>query len=200
MTGHRLTAAGAASLAFNPSLWTGGFVVFLALHFEPTTGDRWIAAAVAFASLAVIPISILFLLRAGGRLSDLEMRIQPERGLVYRTCAVFYALGAAALFLLGATWQVWGLVALHVPYALVLEGCNRRWKLSIHTTGLAGMVGAAVLFFGFRGLPLAVVPVLGGWARWKVRAHTIGQLVAGATIGVLLTTGGLALIHLLVAS
>ena len=128
------------------------------------------------------------------------MRNRSEREIVYLACAGSYVLGAISLYSIGTAWPVWGLVALHVPYALVLAAANRRWKVSIHTVGLAGVFAAALVLFGIRALPLIGILVLGGWARWAARAHTLGELVGGATIGFLLTGCGLHLLRIVLTS
>jgi len=181
----------AISLALNPSLWGGVFVAFLAFRFEPTGGARWLAASLGFVFVALVPVGLLFALKAAGHLSDVEMRDQGERGAVYLACAASYTVGAIALYWLDATWPVWGLVGLHAPYALVLAALNRRWKVSIHTTGLAGLAAAGWVLFGAAALPLVVIPVIGGWGRWAARAHSLAELTWGAAIGFVLTGGGL---------
>ncbi len=190
--------AEAISFVLNPSLWTGGFLVLLAATFGPVGARRWVAAALGLTFTGLVPVGLLFVLNAKGHLSDVEMSIRSERGIVYKACAGSYAVGAAALYLVGAPWPMWGLVMLHVPYALLLAVLNRRWKVSIHTTGLAGMWAAALVLFGLNAWWLAIVLVAAAWARWAARAHTVGELTSGATIGFILTGGGLFLFRHLV--
>jgi len=197
MSAGRSRAAAAVSLVLNPSMWGGGFVAVLAAVFVPPGLVRWIAAALGLVFVAAVPVGLLFALKALGQLSDVEMRVRSERDVVYLWCAVSYGVGAVLLRLVGAAWQVWGLVALHVPYALVIAAVNRRWKVSIHTAGLGGVLAAGLVFFGMRASPLAAALLVGGWARWAAGAHTPGELAAGAAIGFVLTGGGLELLRLL---
>lgn len=188
----------ALSLALNPSLWGGGFVAFLAFRFEPVGASRWLAAVLGFLFVTIVPLGLLFILRAAGRLSDLELRNQNERETVYRGCAVSYVAGAAVLFFLGSTWPVWGLVGLHAPTSLVLAAANRGKKVSIHAAGLAGLATAGLVLFGFAALPLFALSVIGGWARWAAGAHSVAELLWGGAIGLVMTGGGLVGLRLLV--
>jgi hypothetical protein len=192
-----MRAAAVVSLGLNPSLWGGGLVAALAARFEPPGPIRWVAAALGFVTVAVLPIFLLFALKAAGYLSDVEMRRQDERGLVYAWCAAGYAAGALGLQALGVTWPVWGVVALHAPYALALAALNRYVKVSIHAAGLAGVATAGVVFFGSCAWPLLSLPAAGAWARWSARAHTPGELMIGAAVGATLTGGGLTLLRCL---
>ncbi len=192
--------ADAVSIACNPSLWGGGFVAFLALRFGASGGGRWLAAALGFAFVGAIPVALLFVLRAMGRLRDVEMGVRAERSLVYAACAVSYAVGAMLLSLAGAAWPGWGVVAAHVPATLVLMALNRRSKVSIHAAGLGGILAAGLLVFGAAAWPLALVLGAGAWGRWAAGAHTPGELVLGAGVGLLVTGTGLVLVRYLVGA
>lgn len=167
----------------------------LALRVEPPGTTRWLAVAIGAAALAVVPVASLFVLRRMGHLSDVEMRRRDERGVVYVTCAAAYAAGALALIGIGASWPVWGVVALHVPSTLLLAVLNRALKVSIHATGLAGVAAAGLVCFGWHAWPLALVAVAGCWARWSAGAHSPRELIVGAVSGIVLTGGGLELLR-----
>lgn len=199
MTAHADLAGSAkvVSLMANPSLWAGGFVVFLALYFEPSNLGRLGAASVGFASLSAVPIALLFVFKRAGLLSDIEMTKRPERGIVYGAAIGSYTIGALLLFLADAPWPVWGIVAVHVPASLILAVLNRWWKVSIHSAGLAGILAAALMLFGAAAWPLAFVVVIGAWARWAAGAHTVAELAMGAIVGATLTATGLHAAYLL---
>lgn len=200
MTAGWARTAKIVSLMLNPSFWTGGFLVFLAVRLEPAGLKRWLFGGLALTFTALVPIGLLFVMKAKGLLSDVEMSVRSERDLVYRACTVSYLVGATALFAAGAPWPMWGLVALHVPYSLLLARLNQRWKVSIHTTGIAGILAAALVLFGTGALPLVLSLIAAGWGRWAAGAHTLGELISGAAIGFVLTGGGLVLIQLLLAA
>jgi hypothetical protein len=192
LSGSRTDRATRVSLALNPSVWDGAFAAFLALRFAPSPRAAAAYAGLAFLSVAAVPVGLLFVLRAAGRLSDVEMRDRGQRRLVYLACSASYAAGGAALWALGAPWPVWGIVVLHVPIALVLAALNGLWKVSIHTAGLAGLAAAGLVLFGMPAVPLAALPLLGGWARWEAGAHTAAELVLGAVVGFVTTGAGMA--------
>lgn len=199
MSAGRLRTADLVSIALNPSAWGGLFVAFLALHFEPPGAERWVAAVLGFAVVAAVPVGLLFLLKAVGRLRDVEMRDRTQRGVVYLACAGSYAVGAATLAAIGSSWPVWGLVAVQTPEALALAWVNRRWKVSIHSAGLAGVLAAALVLFGDKALVLAPLLFAGAGARWAAGAHRWVELALGAVIGFSLTWGGLCALRWLAA-
>ena len=62
-----------------------------------------------------------------------------------------------------------------------------RWKISIHTTGLSGPVGALILLLGPLGALFGLLfPVL-IWSRVYLKKHTMAQAIAGGVQGFFLT-------------
>jgi hypothetical protein len=122
-------------------------------------------AALSVLFTTIIPVSLLFILRARGWLSDLEMSVASERERDYLLCAAGYGIGAGLLGVLGASWPIWGLLGLHVPNTLALVIFNRRLKVSIHTMVLTSLAVAGVMFFGKTAAPLALAVPVSAWAR-----------------------------------
>jgi hypothetical protein len=174
------------------------FFVLLAWRFEPTTAAQLQAAVAAVTFATLLPIASLFVLVRAGRLSDVEMRVRSERDVVYAVCLASYALGTVVLLRLGTTWPVWGFMALHLPNTVVLGLLNRRWKVSIHTTVIAGLCAAGLVFLGAAALPMLVLLPLAAWARAATGAHSWQELLAGVVLGGIAVPAGIACLRLLV--
>ncbi len=190
MTRRPLRGPEVVSLVLNPSLLTGVFFVILAIRFEPES-RRWELAGWAVLFATVLPITSLFVLRARGLLSDVEMRVRSERQTVYAVCALGYAAGAGLLASMHAAWPLTGLMTLLLPNALLLLLLNRYWKVSIHATTLAGLATAAVILFGPGAFPVIGLVPLAAWARWAAGAHTPGELLVGGGLGTVSAVLGL---------
>ncbi len=185
------------SLALNPSILTGFFFCALAAKYESPGAERTVHAFLSVIFASLIPVGLILLLKARGKLSDIEMSIRSERDRVYLYCASGYAVGAAILLFSGASWPLWGFMALHVPNTLVLLGVNRWLKVSIHTMILTGLYAGNLMFFGAQTVWLGSIVLVAAWARWDAGNHTLSELICGAVIGGLLTSGE---IHLLKAA
>ncbi len=74
-------------------------------------------------------------------------------GVVFLACFASYLAGTVVLVLMSAPWQLWGLMALHLPMTGVLALLTRAWKVSIHAMVIAGLGSTGVVFFGPHGLP-----------------------------------------------
>ncbi len=176
------------SLVLNPSVMTGVFVCLVAAEFEAPGFPRVLHAALGFVFTSLIPVGLLFVLKDQARLSDIEMSVRSERELVYLLCALGYALGSGLLLITGASWQLWGLLALHVPNTLILMLLNRRLKVSIHTMVITSLWVAALMFFSGKMAPAGILIPAAAWARWKAGSHSIRELLWGMLVGGALTT------------
>lgn len=62
-----------------------------------------------------------------------------------------------------------------------------KWKISVHTTGMSGPVGALILLLGPIGAAFGVLYPLMIWSRVLLEKHTMAQAVCGAAQGFFLT-------------
>ena len=200
--GYRL--ANAVSYGLNPLVFPPIAFTLLDLHF----GAGWIEAGwtfgVSLVFFCLVPLVYVMGMIRAGRTESLEVRERSARLGPLLVGIASYAVGA---LLLAVTVEgpalpiIVAFAALFPVNTAVILLINTRWKISLHMTSLAGFVG--VLLFTaltiWRDLPADVeaaltlatvgplvllVPLL-MWARVRVGAHTVGQVVAGAAFGLL---------------
>jgi hypothetical protein len=196
----RLRASDVVSLVLNPSLLTGVFFCVLATKVEPLGVQQPAMGLLAFVFATVVPVGILFLLKARGTLSDLEMSVRTERERVYALCAAGYAVGAALLYLAGASWQMWGLLAFHVPNTFLLAWMNRALKVSIHTMVLSYLWIASMYLLDPDTVSLGLLVPVAAWARWDAGNHSVRELLLGLWIGITLAPLEIAILRMALGS
>ena len=62
-----------------------------------------------------------------------------------------------------------------------------KWKISIHTTGLSGPVGALILLLGPIGAVFGIIYPMLIWSRVILNKHTLAQAITGGVQGFYLT-------------
>lgn len=62
-----------------------------------------------------------------------------------------------------------------------------KWKISVHTTGLSGPVGALILLLGPIGALFGILYPILIWSRVTLNKHTLAQAIAGGVQGFFLT-------------
>ena len=166
-------------------------VVALAVFGSLTTwhgwGQYWTCGLVGIGFYALVPGLTLALLKwRGGIMGDVYDPPPKVRERILLAGAACYVVGFGSLTLSAAPpVMLWG-GATFLGGALVVWLVDRRWKISIHASGVSGG-GIILLTTGGGELwpILAAVPLV-GWARLRLRAHTPAQVGAGMAMGAFL--------------
>ncbi len=187
----RLAAAPPARMArfvagaLTPANVVLALTAYLCARHASGTGEAvrwWLVVAV----LAVaVPYALLFWALRTGRVGDRQVVRRSQRP---------WLLGLVSICVAGAVVWLWlggAPPALAVTITAVLTGVvvvallTMRWKVSAHTATYA----AAVTVVGFEQPALAAVLALGiplvGWARVRAGRHSLGQVLGGAAVGIL---------------
>jgi hypothetical protein len=175
-----------ASLLLSPSLVWAAWVFAIAwtTDADPRADLRY--AALFVIAVCAAPVFFVSLMVRNGRISDLNLRESRERYIPYSIaiigglcCLIVYPQFDANPILYVVT-----LVSI-VKLALMLVG-TLFVHISFHAAGMASIVSATTLLFGFdQGLLFLPVLLLVSLARLVLSRHTPAQILIGALIGVL---------------
>ncbi|MFK4788163.1 hypothetical protein [Microbacterium sp. ZW T5_56] len=140
-------------------------------------------------AMAVAPYAATIWLARAGRVDGRFVADRRQRMPILLATLVVVMAGAVAVALLRAPSSLVWLSVVAVAALMIVTVITLRWKISIHATIAAFFAGLQVALFGPIGLIAIAVPLLVMWARYRLRAHTAGQLVAGAALGGALALG-----------
>jgi hypothetical protein len=164
------------------------FIVPLFSFYAPTgPGDISPLAStlIGIAFLSVLPsIPILLMARREGL--DFEVPEKSRRSIFFLLAILSYAAGA----LIYHTTDSRAMFALCIAYVIAtstITVINRFWKISVHTTGSAGLVTAMVWVLGPWMLPLFLLTMATIMVRMRMGAHDLKQLGAGAVLAIAIT-------------
>jgi membrane-associated phospholipid phosphatase len=176
------------SEVFNPLINPIVTFLILALGDEAQTTSKiflnWIVAITFASGLIFVYIAYLKQKRA---IDSTELIIREQRISPLTFAVLSYALGFGVLTMLNAPWLMRGLMFCYATNTMVVLMITRRWKISIHTTGIAGPLVALTYQFGWMLLPLYILIPIVGLSRVKMHRHTHLQVVAGGILGVAMT-------------
>lgn len=148
---------------------------------------------VVFIATFVFPVLSSILLLIMGRIRSLEMESPEERRVPYLLTAIYYSLGYYMLTTKVALPEQLNLVLLGANVSVVLTMLiNIKWKISAHTIGIGGLIGA-LLGFSYQLqvniinelILVFLIAGLIGYARLRLNAHTQAQVYAGYLVGFL---------------
>ncbi len=196
-----LRLANSLSYALNPFFLAPLLLAAILQHFGASGAETARVLTVGVIFFVLIPFAFIVWMLRQGRIETLEIRRRSRRTLPFSIgitsyVAALFALKAAAMT---AAALLAGIAACIAFNTLLILLINLRWKISVHTSALAGFVsmlffvahtswpeitqpsGLSLLNAGVYGL-LPLVPAL-MWARVRVGAHTPLQVTAGAVFG-----------------
>jgi membrane-associated phospholipid phosphatase len=172
------------STVCNPFLTSLALFVILAGARSNGVADFWVLLFNSAFFTSIAPMLFIFYLYATDRISDLDMSIRTERERVFIAFVVFYALGAADLWIIHAPAIMTASMAAYAVSTLIVQWITRYWKISTHALGITAPLVALTVLFGQRPAPFFVLIPLVGWSRVYLRAHTVLQVVAGTLLAV----------------
>ncbi len=149
-------------------------------------------AAIGWASLCllfgvIIPFLYVYFLFRKRRINDMHIPLKKNRIKPLMIACISYAAGLLALYLLQGPPFLKSIFAISVISTIILTIITYYWKISLHTSYITFVVITFHILFGRWMLPLILLVPTIGWARIKIKKHTIPQVVLGAGISTLTT-------------
>ena len=187
----KLKIAETVSTLTNPPIITIPLfvIICLTLSFGPNGFDvsKFIVLEVVslvFASLLPMAIILYWAKKLG---TDRDISNRGDRYTPLIVGIISYFIG----FLICMFFNLDGfLTALLLCYSVntgVVLVITTKWKISVHTTGLSGPVGALVLLLGPVGAAFGMIYPIVIWSRVLLKKHTLAQAITGGVQGFFLT-------------
>ncbi|MBD2328842.1 hypothetical protein [Alkalinema sp. FACHB-956] len=138
-----------------------------------------------FSSLIVF--GYVFYLKYLGVVKSTELVQREERIIPLTVALLSYALGYVLLTMLKMPLMLRGLMLCYAANTLMILIITRRWKISLHTTGIAGPIVALTYQFGLVMIPFYSLIPLVGLSRIVSQRQQVPQVVAGGLLGLVMT-------------
>ncbi|MBI2040657.1 MAG: hypothetical protein HYT16_01010 [DPANN group archaeon] len=138
---------------------------------------------VSFVPFFLIPFAIFIYLIKNKIISSHEGEQREERPVFFLITTIMWLISAGILYFFNAPKNLFALILSSAITAAIITFVTLRWKISVHTGVLAVFVAWALLVFGLPATPLLILLPISLWARYKLKYHTIAQLLAGIFVG-----------------
>lgn len=173
------------SVLFNAPMNAIYTLLVIYIRSEPSTPALHLLVGVLFAG--ILPMVVIYVMFRRGVISDIYASDRQRRLTPFLGALVCYAVGLAALISLGSPFVLVSLMACYFGNTLAMALISTRWKISIHAAGIAGPSSFLIrqIDAGLWPFSLLTIPIC--WARWRLKAHSVGQLAAGVVLTAALT-------------
>src|SRR5689334_13921723 len=182
----KLSLAKLISIVFNPII-----VAFFAPFFliYKTTHDMGLAIHWSLYTLVFLALLSLFVIIAVKKkiFSDMDVSRREQRSLMYIVGIIFNCTYLLSLFFLGAPKILYFLTIGIILGVAFLSVVNRKIKASIHVAAITALILPVAISYGsYYYLLLFLIPLV-VWARLKTKRHTLSEIIAGGSIGGILS-------------
>ena len=161
-----------ATLSFTP----GGFDLSKFIVLE--------VISLVFASVLPMAIILFWAKRLG---TDRDISNRSDRYMPLIVGIISYFIGFLICLAFGLDNFLTCLLLCYSINTGVVLVITAKWKISVHTTGLSGPVGALVLLLGPVGALFGIIYPILIWSRVLLKKHTMAQAIAGGVQGFFLT-------------
>jgi membrane-associated phospholipid phosphatase len=131
----------------------------------------------------VLPVVFIVLLRYRHQISDVHIPIREQRTVPFLVTIFCYALATVLLLWASGTGALTATMFCYTLTTIAVLIINFYWKISVHATGIGGPLAALTFVIGWWTLPFFLLFPIVGWARVHLKAHTLGQVLAGSLLG-----------------
>jgi len=166
---------------------TVAFLLLLSDSFLPLS-KYLVIVGITFSATVVLPALQVIIMKRRGQTSSLDIPEREVRINPFIKSAIIYGVALIFLWIIHAPQSVTILMWAYAFNTAVATIITKYWKISIHGMALGGPIaalGIVVSPFYFWCL-LLILPIT--YSRVKLNAHTTLQVLAGFTLGFILTT------------
>ena len=165
------------------------FIICLVLSFENGTfnfNEFIVLEIISLVFASILPMAII-LYWAKKLNTDSDISNRQDRFTPLIVGIVSYFIGFLVLLFLNIDNFLTALLLCYSINTGVVLLITFKWKISVHTTGLSGPVGALILLLGPIGALFGILYPLLIWSRVTLEKHTLAQAIAGGVQGFFLT-------------
>ena len=170
-----------------------GLFLFSYLRIMPMV-YKLIVLGIVYCFTILTPVVTIFLFRKINGFDIQELTERKKRYVPILLTIISYVFCLLMMRKLNIPWYMTGIILTALIVSVICMIVNLKWKLSEHMAGMGGVIGGLVSFsalFGYNPVAwlcvfILIAGVLGS-ARILLGHHTLGEVLGGFTVGLLVS-------------
>ena len=171
-----------------PVAISGPFIVLVALYHAHSLLAAMFYAGVTLFFLSFGPMVYILIGVRLGKLSDADVSYRTERTGPFLFGIVSITVGLITLMTIHGPKNLETVLMSTAVSGVIMMVTTLWWKISIHSSSLAGAATMLTALYGAMMLPAFLLLPLVGWSRVVLGRHTVAQVVAGSLVSMALAT------------
>lgn len=170
------------SYVFDGSFISVPIYIAICLAVAENLADAFAWAMLCILFNVLIPYFYILFLYRKREINDLHIPLKRNRIKPLAVSLASYAAGYLTLHFLKSPLFLKSIFAISITLNIIYIIITFYWKISLHASWIAFVVVTLnVLFGSWMLLLLPLVPIV-GWARIKIKRHTLNQVILGAAV------------------
>ncbi len=171
----------------SPATISVPMILLVALYQASNLTNALLYAGMTLFFLSIGPFGYILLNVRLGKLTDVDVSKRSERVGPFIFGLISICLGWFMLVLTHGPSALITVLMITAISGLLMMVITLCWKISLHTSSLAGALTMLTALYGSSMLPLFGLLILVGWSRVVLRRHTLAQVIAGSLLGIVLS-------------
>ncbi len=157
--------------------------LLLTIAFTAPRPSVWIYALVYLLFAMLLPLLFIVWQVRKGRITDVDVQLREQRKWPQLVSIGGTLIAYLIISANGGPQPMLLLSAASLLQATAFYVITMRWKVSVHTATVAGVLVMLVWLFGPAALAASPLLLLAAWSRVRLGRHSVGQTIAGAALG-----------------
>jgi len=159
----------------------------LFFNLPPAAGYYYIYLIITVLTVSIIPFAYVWKMKAEGKIENIDIPDRKKRQGPFIKGTILFLFAAFMLVLLRAPQKLVLIMLIYTINTGLATLITRYWKISVHGLSFGipiatfGMILSKRYFYFSSLLPLLI------YSRVRLKAHTIPQVIAGFSMGFILT-------------
>jgi len=135
----------------------------------------------------VVPYLYIWFLYKKKKINDMHIPEKEDRIKPLVVACISYIIIFIILYVLEGPLFLKSIFAVIIVSTIILTIITYFWKICLHASGITFMVITFNILFGkWMLLMIPLIPLI-GWARVRIKKHTVGQVILGTGITAIVT-------------
>jgi len=135
----------------------------------------------------VIPYLYICFLYKKKEINDMHIPEKEDRIKTLFVTCISYIICFIILYVLEGPLFLKSIFAVIIVSTIILTIITYFWKICLHTSGITFMVITFNILFGkWMLLMIPLIPII-GWARVRIKKHTVNQVILGTGVSTIIT-------------
>lgn len=135
----------------------------------------------------VVPYLYIWFLYKKKKINDIHISEKEDRIKPLVVSCISYIIFFIILYILEGPLFLKSIFAVIIVSTIILTIITYFWKICLHASGMTFMVITLIILFGkWMLLMIPLIPLI-GWARVRIKKHTVNQVILGTGITAITT-------------